>query len=128
MTSNQLYKYSLLLIVFLLVLVNVGNTQENSSDFTVKLAGKVMANDLSLFGAKVFLYDDTSMESKLKTSEDGAFYFDLNPNKNYKIVVSKEGYLDKELKIKSNMVMHLRNKKTFEFSIELKPHQNIAQK
>ena len=71
----------------------------SAQDWTMPVDGKVLAAGDKLAGAIITLYKGTTQLQQVVTTSNGRFSFELPPNAEYLIAITKPGYITKKFKI-----------------------------
>ncbi|MBI3502459.1 MAG: hypothetical protein HY063_11770 [Bacteroidetes bacterium] len=88
---------SALLVFFISLLCNFSSSY--SQNWSMPVDGKVMAGQQKATGAIVTLYKNGQQLQQIVTTSNGKFSFELTPNAEYLIAVTKPGYVTKKFKI-----------------------------
>ena len=70
----------------------------------IKLNGSVTADGVAVQGVSVKLFKGIELFKEIKTSEKGGFLFEILPDGDYSLYITKDGYLDRfiEIRVKDN--------------------------
>ena len=82
---------------------------------SIILSGQVLSEAKPIQAVSVMLYEGNRLIDDWKTLDNGKFNFSLDPSKEYQIMVQKDGYFTKKLKVKSNLIASIQQLKSFEF-------------
>ena len=119
MKTDALYKKLLLILMIIFVSVTGIYAQAKTSYSLVKLNGKVLSDGTVLSNAVVLLYEDNSMVDNKETSVSGDFSFIMSAGKDYKLLIDKQGFERRVIRINSSMLSRIDKLKYFEFTIDL---------
>ena len=75
-----------------------------AQDWTLPLTGKVEKNGKKLQGSTVTLMQGSKQIAQTMTGDDGAFRFEIPPNGDFMIVVSKQGHCTKKFQVSTRGV------------------------
>jgi len=125
MNISRLLKYHFVTLLMLLA-HTVGNTQVPESDTYLEIKGIAEYMMDPLENATVELYEGNKKVDAITTPRNGRFEFYLNKNKTYTVVVSKDGYVSKQIMFITDMPDGVTGKWTAEFAIGLlKPCEGV---
>lgn len=108
--NNQNLKKS----VFFIFLV-ISFVFANASDVVFEVSGWVKKEDKSVRRAVVSVFEGNQLVAKETTNVWGNFFLDLLPNKEYTIIISSEGSVDKSILFNTNIPVNVASDKEFFF-------------
>lgn len=99
--------------------------EKSNADLLV--SGELYNSGCSLFGTEITLYDNDLLSQKFICCLNGFFYFKLDYNKIYKIVVSKSGFETKTIVFNTNLFGYAVKKRYYDFGVSLSPRSNDSE-
>ena len=99
---------------------------EGKFDASLLVSGELYDSGYSLFGTEVSLFENDMISQKFTCCLNGFFYFKLDYEKQYKIVVSKVGFQKKTVLFNTNLFGSLLKKRFYEFGISLSPNEDTS--
>jgi hypothetical protein len=100
---------------------------EGKFDASLLVSGELYNSGYSLFGTEVSLFENDVISQKFTCCLNGFFYFKLDYEKQYKIVVSKADFQKKTILFNTNLFGSLLKKRFYEFGISLSPNKTNDQ-
>ena len=101
----------------LISLTSVTDVTENA----LFVSGELYNSGCSLFGTEIAIYDNEALVQKFICCLNGFFYFKLNYEKHYKIVISKSDLETRTIYFNTSLFGFPAEKKQYRFGLSLKP-------
>jgi hypothetical protein len=101
-------------------LIHLTSVAENT-DAALFVSGELYHSGCSLFGTEISIYDNDILVQKFVCCLNGFFYFKLNYEKQYKIVISKSELAPRTINFNTGLHGFPAEKKQYRFGITMRP-------
>lgn len=101
-------------------LINLTSVTDGT-DAALFVSGELYNSGCSLFGTEISIYDGDILVQKFVCCLNGFFYFKLNYEKQYKIVISKSELETRTIYFNTSLFGFPTEKKQYRFGLTLKP-------
>jgi hypothetical protein len=101
------------IIFFIFLAISV--VSANASDVIFEVSGWVKKEDKSVRRALVTVFEGNHKVAETTTNVWGNFFLDLLPNKEYNVIISSEGNVDKSILFNTNLPSNVSKDKEFYF-------------
>ncbi|MBI3520556.1 MAG: hypothetical protein HY062_14555 [Bacteroidetes bacterium] len=101
-------------------LINLSSVNDGS-DAALFVSGELYNSGCSLFGTEILIYDHDTLVQKFICCLNGFFYFKLDYEKLYKIVISKSDLETRVIYFNTNLYGFPFEKRQYRFGLALKP-------
>jgi hypothetical protein len=91
------------------------------ADSFLMVSGEIFISGSSLFGTDVTLMENDRVSQRFICDNNGFFFFRMEYEKEYQIIVSKKGYAEKIISFNTKLNGYPARKRYYEFGVTLSP-------
>ena len=102
-------------------LINMPSVSSRSVDTGLLVSGELYISGCSLFGTEICLYENDVLSQKFICCLNGFFYFKLDYEKHYSVVITKNGYETKTIVFDTALFGYSSKQRYYEFGVSLHP-------
>ena len=92
----------------------------DKSDAALLVSGELYHTGCSMFGTEASLFENDILSQKYICCLNGFFYFKLEYEKQYKIVITRQGFETKSIVFNTHLNGYPARKRYYEFGVSLK--------